>query len=258
MTKTEVWGCMRWVQASPDEPAGDGHGGNGWIFTLPLRVSPLPLPLLFSPFLSPLCGYLSWHFLSFCFIFCSPLPSTGHSPNKAWQRIIIHKYVVEHSGCSNTEKVRHPAKMSSPPNAGFPLAFISMAGFIIQWVHTLFHRALPPCQEKCLVVNKHQTRACKCWLLPESCQLHRLLWQVTSILLVESKNGAFPNRLLYCLNESISTITGHHCVTHLENVLWCQSQTTSLKWILKCQQQMGDCLKNSSLSIDWLDDDMGI
>lgn len=186
---------------------------------------PLPLPLLFSPFLShllsPLCGYFSWHFLSFCFIFCAPLPSTGHSPNKPWQRIIIHKYVVEHSGCSNTEKVRHPAKTSSPPNAGFPLAFISMAGFIIQWVHILFHRALPPCQEKCLVVNKHQTRACKCWLLPERCQLHRLLWQVTSILLVESKNGAFPNRLLYCLNESIFTmITGHHCVTHLENVLW--------------------------------------
>lgn len=43
---------MRWVQASPDEPAGDGRGGNGWIFTLPLCV---------SPFLSPCSSHLSSH-----------------------------------------------------------------------------------------------------------------------------------------------------------------------------------------------------
>lgn len=148
---------------------------------------------------------------------------------------------MEYSGCPYTEKVRHPAEMSSPP---FPLAFVSMAGFSIQRVHILFHRALPPCQEKCLVVNKHQTRARKCWLLRERCQLHWLLWQVTIMLLVASKNDALPNCLLYCLNWSIFTmITGRHCVTHVENVSWYYSQATSLQWIVKCQQQMGVSLK---------------
>lgn len=167
-TKTHVW--MRWAQAlAADELVDDGHGGNGWIFTVPLCISfSSPTARLAFPLTPPVTcmWFLLPTFSLFCFLFCSLLPWTGHSPNKAKQRMIIHKNVVEYIGRLDTEKVRHPAEMSSPPKAGFPSAFVSVAGFNVQWVHILFHRALPPCQEKCLVVNKHQTRACKCWLPP--------------------------------------------------------------------------------------------
>lgn len=63
--------------------------------------------------------------------------------------------IVEYSGSPNTEKVRHHAEMSSPQSVRFPLEFVSVVGFSVHWVHTVFHRVLQPCQEKGLVVNKH-------------------------------------------------------------------------------------------------------
>lgn len=201
----------------------DGHGGNGWIF----RTSSLHLP-----FLSVCSSHLSSHIFSHLAVLSSPdifrsyalysaflAPRRGAVQMKPNRGSLSTYNAVEYSGHTITEKVRHPAEMSSPPNAGFSLVFVLMVGFSIQWVHIWFHRALPLCQEKCLVVNKHQTRACKCWRPPAGCQLHRLLWQVTIILLVDRKNAALPICLLYCLNLSVfTTITGSHCVTHVENV----------------------------------------
>lgn len=126
-------------------------------------------------FLSPCSSHLSSYISSHLSVVSPPdniLPSVSHSALlsrrlvavqiKAWQRIIMCKNIVEYSGSSNIEKVRRPAEMSSPQSVRFPLAFVSVGGFSVHWVHTVFHRVLQPCQEKCLVVNKHQTRACKC------------------------------------------------------------------------------------------------
>lgn len=74
------------------------------------------------------------------------------------------------------------------------------------WFQCPMGRHTPPFQEKCLVVNKHQTRARKCWVLLHRCQLRWLLWQVTIILLVTSINSVPPNDLF------------HHCVTYIESV----------------------------------------
>lgn len=141
--------------------------------------------------------------------------------------------LVEYSGRFNIEKVRRcpPAEMSSPQHAGFPSAIVPAAGFSVQWVHMLFHRAFPSCQEKCLEANKHQTCACKCWLL-KRCQLHWLLWQVTTIL---------PICPLYYVHLSFfcTVIIGCSCNTRVANVLWYNSQATSLKAFVKRQQTLG-------------------
>lgn len=121
----------------------------------------------------------------FCFKFCSHLLTEDMDQIKSNTGLLSTIMLWITVAGPNTENVRQPTHMSSPINAGFPLVYISSAQWF-QWVHTVFYKALPPCQEKCPVVNKHRTRACKCWLLPW-CRLQWLLWQVTIILLVESK-----------------------------------------------------------------------
>lgn len=138
-------GFNRWI--GDDD---DGQGGKEGGFSHFLFASPIPLPLLFSPFLlhllSPLCGWFSWHFLPSALYSVLLSPWLGRVQIKP-NRGVLSLNVVEYSGRPNTEKVRHPAEMTSPP-----LPFVSMASFSAQWVPILFHRALPPCQEKCLVV----------------------------------------------------------------------------------------------------------
>lgn len=74
---------------------------------------------------------------------------------------------MEYIGCPKSEG-ETPCGDEFLTNAGFPWEYIILVHWF-QWVHTLFRRARLLCQEKCLVVNKHQTRACKCWLPPERC-----------------------------------------------------------------------------------------
>lgn len=61
-----------------------------------------------------------------------------------------------------------PCGDTIPTDAGFPVEMITVVQWF-QWVHTLFRWARLLCQEKCLVDNKHQTRACKCRPPPERC-----------------------------------------------------------------------------------------
>lgn len=75
------------------------------------------------------------------------------------------------------------------------------------------------CQEKCLVVNKHQTRACKCCLLPERC-LQRgcfgrsllLCWWKAKVAHVQLVCKSVWDLLIF------TVLKAHRRATNIENV----------------------------------------
>lgn len=172
-------------------------------FAFFLFASSFPLSLLFSLF-TALSTSLGFHLLTLSLLYVLlyfPLKQEQYT-NKGEQRIIIHKNVVEFTGCPNTEKVRHPDDMSSSTNAGFLLAYITVVQWF-HWVHTEFNRTFHTAKKntRWLINTRHV-------LVNSGCRL-KIVYAVAALaghhhfVGRKQKNSACPSCLQYSLNVSI-------------------------------------------------------